>query len=341
MRTCFGENVLLNYSKLTKNLSTYLLLAFVLILVGPMPNGYSQEVIVTGFPAGVGGSVDPSFFESYYPELRSLADTLAKYPMAWAIVTGGADGARFRYGNDAKNPGLALGRAHTLRRLLIKEFKVDPAQIRVQSQSDRSRGEQYRFAKVRVELDLLTMDAIRAMQARMNDLENRPAVERVKTEVTNIFSDHMGIQIGAGVSSSPFGGIPIISGGINWKQTLIIEGVVGHTFWNNSFRFEGNDLDTKRRLVGGTVTFYPFDKKRIGFMAGWLHIEELSQRFVEYVRMSEGPLIGIRVLPHEFISITGAYNPSRQRVAGSRISHADNDHFFISISARKLFGGAN
>ena len=332
----------MNYNRFTN--MRILLIAFLLILVGPMSRGYSQEVIVTGFPAGIGESVNLDLFKPYYPSLKSIADTLAKYPEAMAIVTGGADGERYRISNDAKNPGLALGRAHILRRLLISEFNVDPAQILIQSQGEKSIGEQYRFAKVRVELELSTIEAVRAMQSRIYDLESMPPIEPVeivRTEVTNNYLEHLEVQIGAGAISSPFGGIPIISGGINWKRTFIIEGVVGHTFWNNSFHFEDENLNTKRRVVGGTLSYYPFEKKIIGFTAGWLHIEELSEKFIEYVRMSEGPFIGVRILPTEFLSITGAYNPSRQRVAGSRISSSENDQFVISISANKLFGGAN
>ena len=67
----------------------------------------SQEVIIRDFPVGVAGSFDTEKLKAYYPELKKIADTLSAYPRARAIITGGADGVKYRHDNDAKNPGLA------------------------------------------------------------------------------------------------------------------------------------------------------------------------------------------------------------------------------------------
>jgi hypothetical protein len=96
----------------------YLILTLISLafLTGPV---LSQEVVITDFPLGVGGSVDPDVFKPYYAQLKAISDTLRMYPLARAIVAGGADGEEYRENNDAKNPGLALGRAYILRNLLI------------------------------------------------------------------------------------------------------------------------------------------------------------------------------------------------------------------------------
>jgi hypothetical protein len=84
-----------------------------------------QEVVIVDFPLGVAGSIDPAIFKPLFPQFQAISDTLAKYPLMRAIVMGGADGEEYYDAHDAKNPSLALGRAHALRNLMIREFKVD------------------------------------------------------------------------------------------------------------------------------------------------------------------------------------------------------------------------
>lgn len=297
----------------------------------------SQEVVIKDFPLGVGGSVDMDLFKPYYPELQAIADTLHKYPLARAVITGGADGEQYRQNNDAKNPGLALGRAHVLRDLLIDEFKVDPAQIVIQSDDSRLKGGQYRYAGIRIAREMSEL------ASRLDALENRPPVEKHFTEVKEIgggLEENLGLQLGLGISSSPFGGIPIAAGALSWKRFLYVEGIVGHTFWNNSFQFEENGLDTKRRLIGGNVIFYPSERLPIGIVGGWIRIEEISQEYYEYVKLSEGPVLGLRVIPFDFLSVTGAYNPAKQRSAGENRSRSENDQFLLYVTAHLAFGGA-
>jgi hypothetical protein len=297
----------------------------------------SQKVVITDFPVGVGGSADEELFKPYYPALQEISDTLHKYPMARAIVTGGADGEQYRHNNDAKNPGLALGRAHTLRNLLINEFKVDSAQIIIQSEDSKPEGGNHRFASVRVDRELAELET------RVAAVENRPPVEKHFTEVKEFVGDSvdvLGLQFGLGFSSSPFGGIPVATSAIAWKRTVYVEGVVGHTFWNSTYQYLNADLSTKRRLIGGQVIVYPWENLRLGILGGWVRIEEIAQDYYAYVKLSEGPMLGLRAMPFEFLSITGTYNPSKQREAGARISKAVNDQFLISIAAHIAFGGA-
>jgi hypothetical protein len=155
------------------------------------------------------------------------------------------------------------------------------------------------------------------LEERIDSLEKRPPLETRTTEVKEIYksmSENMGLQLGAGLSSSPFGGIPVVTGAITWKRFVSVEGIVGHTFWDNSYRFEGADLSTRRRIAGGLVTVYPLSKIPVGVAGGWLRIEEISQRYNEYVRMSEGPVIGLRVTPLDYLSITAVQNNRRSRI---------------------------
>lgn len=313
---------------------------FILLVVGCLaflPGvTWSQEVVVSDFPIGVGGSVNQDFFRPYYPELQAMADTLHKYPLVRAVITGGADGEHYRQNHDAKNPALALGRAHAVRNLLIYEFHIDSVQIIIQSEDVKAKGARYRYASVRLEWEMFDLDA------RLDTVENRPPVEKQIVEVQEIskyLPENTGLQLCAGFSSSPFGGIPIVKGAITWKHFVFVEGVLGHTFWNNTFRFEGSDLDTRRRLVGGQVVVYPSGDIPVGIVGGWVHIEEISQKYYEYVRMSEGPVFGLRGSPFDFLSVTAVYNPARQRVASDRISRSKNDQFLVSMTVHIVFGG--
>ncbi len=301
----------------------------------------TQEIVISDFPIGVGSSVSSEFFEPYHARLQKLVDTLNKYPLAQAIVTGSADGYQYRSSNDAKNTGLALGRAHALRNLLVNVFEVSPTRIVVQSKDVTKEGGSYRYASVRIAWELTTL------QAQIDTLNQRPPIERVVSpqfeipefDIPEAPTPEMGLQLGAGISSSPFGGLPIITGGMTWKRTVFVEGILGHTFWNNSFTFEGAKLTTKRRMAGVQVTAYPFDDKTVGFVGGWVRFEELSQTFYEYVKLSEGPMIGMQTAPNGFLLITAVYNPSKHRIAGDVESESKNGQFLLSLTAHVNFEG--
>jgi hypothetical protein len=312
------------------------IVAIIILLALNQGASRAQEVVVSGFPIGVGGDVNPSFFEPYYPQLKTLADSLSKYPLAIAIITGGADGKRYLQNNDAKNPGLALGRAHALRNVLIDEFDVDPGQIVIQSRETDGEGGPFRYASVRVSMELADLGA------RLDSLARRPPVEKQVTEIREVSTktlESMGLRFGAGLSSTPFGAMPIVTGAVTWKRIIFIEGLVGHTFWNESFNFDGSNLDTWRRMAGGQVVVYPFANIPVGAVGGWLRIEEISQRYYRYVKMSEGPVLGLRVTPLYFLSITGVYNPSKHNLTGDIKSISKNGQLLISAAIHVTFGG--
>jgi hypothetical protein len=299
--------------------------------------GSAQEVVVTDFPFSVGGSVDPGIFQPYQAQLKTIADTLRKYPAALAVVTGGADGGKFLHNHDAKNPGLAVGRAHALRNWLIANFNVDSTQLVIQSKDSREIGPRFRFASVRI---VRLASELAPPTAIMQPAT--PTLQQTNRTVGGVsFAEHLGLQIGAGVSSSPFGGIPMLAGAVTWKRQIYVEAIVGHTFWNGSFRFQNVGLNTRRRMAGSNLIVYPFKNLRAGCLAGWVRIEEISQDYYQYVRKSEGLLLGMRAEPFSFLSVTGAYYPSTERTAGIPRAETKNNLFLISVTAHKTFGGAN
>ena len=305
------------------------------ILAGSL---WAQEVVITGFPIGVGGSVEPEIFQPYYPGLKAIADSLRADPGARAIVTGSADAIEYHEDHDAKNPGLALGRAHILRNLLVIELGVDSTQIIIETLETPEVGDAYRFASVRIVRRELTPD----YEARLDALENRPPLEKHFTEVKEVpspFIEQLGLQASVGLGSSPFGAMPVVAGAVTWRRIVFVEGVFGHTLWDDSYRFAGSELDTKRRLAGGLVVVYPLKDVPVGAVGGWIRIEEISQLYYDYVRMSEGPMFGLRATPFDFVSVTAVYNPSKHRVAGSEIAQSKNGQFLLSIMAHKTFGG--
>ena len=315
--------------------------ALVLIIVMSLA-AFSQEVVIPDFPLGVAGSIESGFFEPYKAQLQAVADTLRTYPKARAIIVGGADGEQFRENHDALNPGLALGRALILRNLLVNEFKIDSSQIVIWTEDSHVYGSEHRYASVRVDRELADIDN------RLTLLENRPPVERIVTEVRGEPRDsivhtqvieNIGLQFGAGLASSPYGVLPAGSFAIFWKKSFYFEAIVGHSFWNNNYNFNGTDLKTKRRVIGGQFIVYPDPDIPVGIVGGWIRTEEIAQRFYEYVRLSEGLVLGLRAEPLDFIQITGTYNPSKRRVAGTATSDLKEDQFMITVMAFKAFGG--
>ncbi len=304
----------------------------------------SQEVVITDFPVGVAGSVDQEIFKPHHANLKAVADTLNDNPLLRAVITGGADGERYRLNHDAKNPSLALGRAHALLVFLINEFDIDSSQIIIRTEDVNVKGPQYRYAGIRIARELSDIDTqLSGLRARIDTLENRPPLEKHFTEVKEVpasFTESFGMQFGVGVSSSPFGAIPIASASVTFKRIIYIEGIVGHTFWNGSFTFENFDLDTRRRLLGGHAIYYPSEELPVGIVGGWLRVEEIAQDYYEYTELSEGLVLGLRGSPVDFLSITAAYNPSKHREAGNVLSKSENDQFLIYITAHLAFGGA-
>ena len=131
----------------------------------------AQEVVVDGFPYGVGNSIDKDFFKPYYDDLKALVDTLNKYPLTKAVITGRADGKPYADENDAKNPALALGRAHTLRNFLVDNFDIDTTRLFIQSSDVYDLGNPYRYASVRIAWDL------HYLNAKIDEVAARPPVE--------------------------------------------------------------------------------------------------------------------------------------------------------------------
>ena len=265
-------------------------------------------------------------------------DTLAIHPNALAVVTGSADGNRYSSQNDAKNPSLALGRAHALRDVLVYKFGADSSQVVIQTKEVNVKGGQFRFARVR-----LVMEQVK-MAERIQAVESKPPIEKHFTEIREVATppiESMGLKFAAGLSTSPFGFMPIVSGAVTWKQKFFIEAEFGHSLWNRSYTLETVPLDTKRRMAAGYFIAFPFDSGPvpIGFLGGWVRTEEVSQSFHKYVRLAEGPLVGVRVVPVEHLAITGAYHPVKERVADQDRADVNNGQFSLSVTAQIVFGG--
>lgn len=295
-----------------------------------------QTVVIDGFPVGKAGSVNQAFLKPYFADLSAVADTLRQYPLARAIVTGGADGKSYRNNNDALNPALALGRAHVLRQLLIDRFAVDSMQIVIVTESDSLQGPPYRYVSVRVVRDLADFES------RLKAVEQRPPVkERFIPDIDTVAvpSDDFALQLGAGLSTSPFGGMPVVTGGVAWKHAVVVEAIFGYSLWDGDYRFQDNDLDTRRRMAGGFIIVYPFADLPVGAVGGWLRVEDIAQDYYKYVRLSEGPMIGLRANPLDFLSVTGTYNPAKHRASELSLSRADNDQFVLTVTAFVEFGG--
>lgn len=318
------------------------LTAFTVVLIAALTRvAAAQEVVINGFPLGVGSSVDPAFWEPHYAELARFADVLNANPEARAVIVGRADGTRYRISSDAKNPGLALGRAHALRNVLVSRFGVDSTRLVIQSSDLLVPGGEYRSVCARIELPPLPVVAEQAPPALVVAQEP-PAVQPAPVEYieNNTFNDQMTIRLGFGASSTPFGALPMVTGAVIWRQTVALHMVLGHTFWNDSYQFKGANLETWNRMVGGGVTVYPWRDKPVGFVGGYVRVEEIAQSYYEYVRLSEGPVLGVSVTPLKHVSLSALYNPARQRVEGTDLSSAKNGQFLLGLSVFTDFGGA-
>ena len=296
----------------------------------------SQEVVITDFPSGIAESVDPAIVRPFYPGLKAIADSLQKYQNARAVVVGGADGGRYHTDHDAKNPGIALGRAQFMRNILIDEFHIDSTRILLQTKYSTARGASHRFVSVRLELE---------PTSSQNDLfvEQQPS-KVVVIKDTVILTDEessepSGLQVGVGGASSPYGGMPVAVGAIVWKRQVYVEGIFGHTIWNETTVHRGASLDIRHRMAGGAIIYFPFKTIPVGLFGGWVRVEEISQKFYSYIRMSEGPLFGLRIMPYRYLSLTGAYNPSKERIAGNAAASPYTDQFFLSVTIHTLLGG--
>jgi hypothetical protein len=312
----------------------------ILLVVGLMAFATSpimaQEVVITGFPLGVGATVNPDIFVPYGLQLQELADLLSASPSAWAIIVGQADGARYKTGSDAKNPGLSLGRSHALRNVLVNTYAVDSSQILIQSSEVSVIGDQYRSVSVRLKMPVVVPQIVAKPVPVITVKEDVAPVVQHST----YYYEQMTLRLGAGISATPFGPMPTVAGAVAWNHTVSLEMMLGHTFWNGSFQFEGANLQTWRRMVGGRVNVFPWQGVPVGFIGGWMRMEELAQAPHEFVKLSEGPVLGVGVVPIKHLVVEGLYNPARHRTAGEGLAVAKDSQFLLSFRLFKDFGGA-
>ncbi len=310
----------------------YLLVAMVLLLMFSATDGWSQQVIIAGYPKGVAGSVSGDFFKPVYNQLQEVADVLNQNPTADGIIMGGADGNQYRTNHDAKNPGLALGRAHVLRRLMIDFFDVDSTQLIIESDDGKVKGGEYRYSSIRIrrELPLPTPKA-----------DTVYLVPQIKEIYHNYYNDEFGLKIGVGITGTPSGIIPSVSGAVVYKDWLYVEGLFGHTFWSDSRDVAGISYSTWSRFIGGQLVVFPFDKKTIGFSTGWIRLEEISQHYYKYLLMSEGITLGMRLRITKNLELEGKYFPNKQRLAEMERDYAvsKKNQWLLSISYNLSFGG--
>jgi hypothetical protein len=302
----------------------------------------AQEVVIKGFPLGVGASIGQEFWEPYTAALSDWAATLKSNPQALGIIVGRADGTRYRDASDAKNPGLSLGRAHALRNLLVSQFGVDSTRLLIQTNDVPDRGEEYRSVSVRLVLPPEQKE-VTAVPVNVSAPANEAPVTEPPTElteVTNNFYDQMTLRLGGGASSTPFGGIPMLTGAVVWRGSVALNVVVGHSFWNDSYEFKGASLKTWLRMVGGGLTVYPWRNKPIGVVGGWMRVEQIAQSYYEYVKLSEGPVLGVSATPVKHLSLSALYNPSRQRLEGTDLSSSKGGQFLFGVSVFTDFGGS-
>jgi hypothetical protein len=296
----------------------------------------TQEVVITDFPIGVGGSVGEEFFEPYHAQLKAVADTVKANPLGRLVITGSADGWQYRQNNDAQNPALALGRAHAVRNLLVSKYGIDSTRIMIRSEDAPGKGPQYRYASVLVVWDMSEIET------RLTTIEQQPPVEKHFTEIREVpteVEESFGLQLGGGLTSSPFGVVPILTGALVFQRTLYIEGVLGATPWTNSTDYGTDDLKTRARFVAGNIIWFPWKDKPVGFVAGWAHSEDLSKEHHQYTEASEGPTLGVRVLIINHISLTGLYNPSSRHIAGNEFSETKHE-FLLQATGHFGLGGA-
>ena len=316
------------------------ILTTICLLILLAAGGNAQEILITDFPMGKSSSVGDDFFQPYFENLSNFADSLNKYPELKAVILGSADGNRFKRDHDSKNPGLALGRAHALRNFMVEKFGINPDQLLIESIHVKALGIQFRSASIRLDWSNYNFEQ------QLGKLSAEPKVEQViqppQEIIHNTYNsviENLGLQISAGVSTSPFGGIPIIAGSVNWKRQFYAEAVFGHTFWDGNYKFKNFDLDTKRRMAGFNLLYYPDVDYPLGIVGGWMRVEDISQKYYEYVQLSEGIQLGLRWDVLDYLAITGTYNPAKHRKFGYDESESKNDQFMLSVTLFQRIGG--
>ncbi|PWB75545.1 hypothetical protein C3F09_01915 [candidate division GN15 bacterium] len=314
----------------------------ILIMLTSMAS--AQEVTIGNFPVGVGTRVSPSLFKPYDKQLRAIADTMKSDFHAIAVITGSADGITYKASHDAKNPGLALGRAHALRNYMISQYGVDSVHIVVQSEDAKEVGGQFRSVSIRLLRNWFgpsksAEPAPEAIAQPVPEPERaEPAPREIETFVP-VLIRQMGLQFGIGVTSSPFGGIPFGAAALTWRKTVFLEASLGYTFWDRDYTVGTTTLNTRRRISGARLIVFPIESLPVGVVGGWSRVEQISQSYYQYVRLSEGLELGLRATPLPFASVTAIYNPSMHRRAAENRADAKNGQFEISLMLHKTFGG--
>lgn len=296
----------------------------------------AQEVVIRGFPLGKGESVSRGFFAPYHSKLAALAESLKVDPLAEIIVRGSRDAIRYRQDHDAKNAGLSVGRADLIEKILVQEFGADSNRVSIETLAEEERGEDYRYVTVRVVHRFGALGArLDSLEQLLNSLGDRPLAQLLPPQTQ---PSDLVIEAGVGLSATPFGPVPIVTGAFVYRRWLYFQGEFGHTWWDTRSNFAGQRLFTWHRLAGGMVIAYPDFSRPVGLVAGWLRHEDISQSFYRYVRMTEGPVFGARISPYECFQIGFYYHPLK-RVVGTDRAKIKATQFLVSVTYLLIGGG--
>ncbi len=310
-----------------------IIFAMLFLLTGLVWSQGIKEVVIYGYPLGVGESIGEKFYHPYDGDLRQVADYLNSHKTMKGIITGASDQFRYQKDHDAKNPGLALGRAIDLKRYMIERFGVDSTQLVIQVDEPSAKGAQFRYASIRLDLP-------EQLPSQVDTLYMEP---RIIIQETNNYWDNLGLNFRIGVSSSPYGAIPIVAGAIVYKDKLHVEAQFGHTFWSDQRDLAGMSLSVWRRMSGGQMVYFlinrPQGHLQVGPAIGWFRIEEISQYYYGYTRMSEGLTLGVRLRLFNCLDATGSYFPHKERAAERQFAVTKDGSFLMAITFNHYFGG--
>lgn len=298
----------------------------------------AEEIVIRGFPLGVGENLDDQFLAPYYSQLAALAESLRIDPLAELVVRGSRDDSRYRNDHDAKNAGLSVGRADLVEKYLVQNFGADSNRISIETQLEKGHGDRYRYVSIRLVRRFGSLLArIDTLERQINSLGQQPLAERPQPARKPEVNDFV-IEMTAGISTTPFGAVPTGTGAFVYRRWLYIQGILGHTWWDSRSNFSGRRLYTWHRLAGGMIIAYPSFSRPVGLAAGWLRHEDISQSYYRYVRMTEGPIFGARVSPFKRILVGLYYNPMK-RVIGTDRAKISANQFLVSVSYQLIGSG--
>lgn len=249
----------------------------------------AKKLTISGFPPDTAQAKAFEIFSQHNAEITAFAKELKENPNIKAVITGFADALPYRQSHDAKNTAIALARAEALQAYLLEYHGIprerSSTEVRI---NEGVVGAAYRMVTLHFVAFAVPQPALPPTQP--------PAPPRVDTVVSIVRTSnaaHIGLHVGAGLRSTAFGILPILTPAVSYKQRFSIEAQFGYQLADDTW----DTFSTRGRTASGHLAWNIFGHTNapwLALVAGYVRTERVNTATGMRLEKREGPEFGLR-----------------------------------------------